>query len=80
MAYFYAICANEFDSDVYMCVSEKAISYLMKVTRKNGEIDFSQGDTKGIGYYSMTSDIMPFTQGMACRAILNLKRGDFFNE
>ena len=39
----------------------------MKNTRRNGEIDFSQGDTKGIGIYSLTYDIMPFTQGIATR-------------
>lgn len=41
--------------------SEKA---LMKATRRNGAIDYAQGDTKGIGFYSRTFDIMPFAQGM----------------
>ena len=31
----------------------KAIDYLKSVTRRNGEIDFSQGDTKSIGVYSI---------------------------
>ncbi|WP_057912989.1 glycoside hydrolase family 88 protein [Peribacillus muralis] len=46
---------------------EKSIKYLMKVTRKNGEIDFSQGDTKDIGVYSMSFNILPFTQGFSVR-------------
>ena len=52
----------------------------MSVTRRNGEIDFSQGDTKGIGLYSTTYDIMPFTQGMALRAISILNKLGDLNE
>lgn len=48
---------------------EKALNYLMKVTRRNGAIDFSQGDTKGIGVYSQQFDILPFTQGFCLRTI-----------
>jgi unsaturated rhamnogalacturonyl hydrolase len=46
-----------------------AISYLMKVTRRNGAVDFSQGDTKDIGVYSMLFNILPFTQGFCIRLI-----------
>ena len=49
----------------------KAIKYLMSVTKRNGAIDFSQGDTKDIGVYSMLFDILPFAQGFALRAISN---------
>ena len=38
---------------------------LMSMTRRDGGIDFAQGDTKGIGIYSTHFDIMPFVQGMA---------------
>ena len=37
---------------------------LMKATRRDGTIDFAQGDTKGIGSYSQIFDRMPFAQGM----------------
>jgi unsaturated rhamnogalacturonyl hydrolase len=47
--------------------SAKALQYLMKVTRRDGAIDFSQGDTKGIGIHSQEFDILPFTQGFALR-------------
>ena len=47
--------------------ADKAISYLMKVTRRNGEVDFSQGDTKDIGVYSMLFNRLPFTQGFCIR-------------
>lgn len=48
---------------------EKALRYLMSVTRRNGAIDLSQGDTKGIGIYSHEFDILPFTQGFALRTL-----------
>lgn len=54
-------------SEVCLSGSEKAINYLMKVTRRNGEVDFSQGDTKDIGVYSMLFNILPFTQGFCIR-------------
>lgn len=66
-AYFYQKCYEITSQISYLEVSERCISALMKNTRRNGEIDFSQGDTKGIGIYSQTFDIMPFTQGMAMR-------------
>ncbi|MDQ0256581.1 unsaturated rhamnogalacturonyl hydrolase [Evansella vedderi] len=47
--------------------SQRAISYLMKVTRRSGAIDFSQGDTKDIGVYSNLFNILPFTQGFVIR-------------
>lgn len=49
--------------------TDKAISYLMKVTRKNGVVNFFQGDTKDIGIYSMLFNILPFTQGFCIRVI-----------
>lgn len=51
---------------------ERAVHYLMSITRRDGSIDFSQGDTKDIGVYSMLFDILPFTQGIACRAMNEL--------
>ncbi|MCR8858459.1 glycoside hydrolase family 88 protein [Bacillus sp. FSL K6-6038] len=49
--------------------TEKAMSYLMKVTRKDGAVDFSQGDTKDIGVYSTLFNILPFAQGFCIRLI-----------
>ena len=50
--------------------SVKALQYLMKVTRRDGAIDFSQGDTKAIGVHSQEFDILPFTQGFALRSVV----------
>lgn len=52
-----------------LSATEKAITHLKKVTRRDGAIDFSQGDTKGIGVHSQEFDILPFTQGFALRTI-----------
>lgn len=49
--------------------SEKALNYLMTVTRRSGAVDFSQGDTKGIGIYSAHFDVLPFTQGFCLRTL-----------
>lgn len=48
---------------------DNGIKYLMSVTRRNGKVDFSQGDTKDIGVYSRLFDILPFTQGFCIRCI-----------
>ena len=48
---------------------EKGIKYLMSVTRRNGVVDFSQGDTKDIGVYSQLFDKLPFTQGFCIRCV-----------
>ena len=69
LAYF-LICASEIKEITESCLEgyNKAIKYLMSVTKKNGEVDFSQGDTKDIGVYSILFDILPFAQGFALRS------------
>lgn len=49
--------------------SEKALAYLQQMTRRNGAVDFSQGDTKAIGVHSQEFDILPFTQGFVLRTL-----------
>ncbi|MEY2192748.1 glycoside hydrolase family 88 protein [Neobacillus sp. BF23-41] len=49
--------------------TDKTLKYLKRVTRRNGEVDFSQGDTKDIGVYSTLFNILPFTQGFCIRMI-----------
>lgn len=51
-----------------------ATHYLMSVTRRNGAVDFSQGDTKDIGVYSGLFGVMPFTQGFCIRIAQHLNR------
>lgn len=69
MAWFYAECATLLKNSVYRDISHRCLSILLKKTRITGAIDDCQGDTKGIGIFAQTYDIMPFAQGMALRAI-----------
>ncbi len=49
----------------YRKEAEKCLGYVMSVTRRNGEVDFAQGDTMGIGNYSRRFEPMPAAQGFA---------------
>lgn len=71
--YFYAFLYQMTNKKEYYIISKKALSCLMLSTRRNGAIDYSQGDTKGIGIYSSLFSIMPFTQGLAYLAVTSLK-------
>lgn len=51
----------------YVAESERCLDYLMSVTRINGEVDFAQGDTMGIGNYSRRFEPMPAAQAFALR-------------
>ncbi|MFP3123369.1 glycoside hydrolase family 88 protein [Ectobacillus funiculus] len=68
---WFMLNASRIDSISAECLVsvDKAVNYLMKVTRRSGAIDFSQGDTKDIGVYSMLFNILPFTQGFCIRII-----------
>ncbi len=50
--------------DRFLNAATRVEKALMKATRRDGTIDFAQGDTKGIGFYSRVFDRMPFAQGM----------------
>jgi unsaturated rhamnogalacturonyl hydrolase len=50
--------------------SNKALDYLKKVTRRDGVVDFSQGDTKAIGVHSQKFGLLPFTQGFVLRTFV----------
>jgi len=70
---WYLINAANIDviSDQCNHSAEKSIKYLMKVTRRSGAVDFSQGDTKDIGVYSNLFNILPFTQGFCLRTVIH---------
>jgi unsaturated rhamnogalacturonyl hydrolase len=70
LAWFLANAATiESISKECLIAKDKALNYLQKVTRRNGSVDFSQGDTKGIGIHSQHFDILPFTQGFVLRTL-----------
>ena len=63
--YYLMQCSQIFSNAAYMESAQKCMHKLMKMTRRDGTLDFCQGDTKGIGIYSSTYDRMPFAQGFA---------------
>ena len=62
----------------FLYAARKAEKALMKATRRNGALDYCQGDTYGIGYYSQVFSVMPFAQGMTLR--LSKQLDEFVNE
>ena len=69
LAWFYGCCYEIFSEEKYICIKEKCLNKLLTCTRISGAIDWCQGDTKDIGVFAQTYDLMPFAQGMALRAI-----------
>jgi len=55
--------------ELYKTSAEKARIFLNCSTRRNGVVDYAQGDTKGIGFYSVKLDALPAAQGFAARII-----------
>lgn len=49
----------------YEAAAGKAQRALLSATRKNGETDFAQGDTKSIGFYSVRLTAVPAATGFA---------------
>lgn len=69
LAYFYRRCSEIFENETYAACADSCLEKLRTVTKMTGAIDWCQGDTKGIGIFAQTYDIMPFAQGMAVRAM-----------
>lgn len=60
------IKAFEISNDYkYIDAAKRVESALMNATRRDGALDYCQGDTYGIGFYSQIFTIMPFAQGIA---------------
>lgn len=73
VGYFLAYAGKITKREKYTSAAEKAVKYLFTVTRKDGTVDYSQGDTMGIGFYSSVFSVVPATQGFAIRAFLALE-------
>jgi unsaturated rhamnogalacturonyl hydrolase len=68
-AYFYAKCFQIFGNAEYFRSLEKSLEKLQSFTRRDGALDYCQGDTVEVGVFSQRLDIMPFAQGMLLRAV-----------
>ena len=66
-------CFEITGNEKYYNATDLVISQLMKLTQRNGAIDMSQGDTKGIGLYSSKYSYMPFTQGLTLLLLERVK-------
>lgn len=72
-AYCYAYLYTLINKEKYRDNAVRILNYLKGVTRRDGVIDFSQGDTMGIGYYSSSYSVVPAAQGFALAAAEILK-------
>ncbi|MBO6169273.1 MAG: glycoside hydrolase family 88 protein [Bacteroidales bacterium] len=61
----------------YLLAAKKVEKALMGMTRRDGSLDYAQGDTSGAGMYSDRFDILPFAQGMT---LLLVERLDTYNK
>ena len=66
----YKITGNE----AYKATAERIEMFLMHSTRRDGAVDYAQGDTKGLGRYSTRFSIMPFVQGMSLMLCNELRK------
>lgn len=69
LAYCFAKIYKLTNNEDYQSVALKVIEHLKYCTRRNGVIDYSQGDTRGIGFYSDSLGVVPAAQGFAVSAM-----------
>ena len=67
LGFFMAVLYSRTQSENYKRSAEKAKAFLRSATRRSGAVDYAQGDTKGIGFYSAKLSVMPAAQGFALR-------------
>lgn len=75
LAYFLAYMGQLTGKKKYTGAAGKALKYIYSVTRTDGTVDYSQGDTIGVGFYSTASIVVPAAQGFALRTYMMLKEG-----
>lgn len=67
LAWFFTIVEKKTNTGEYAFRASVAKKYLISVTRRDGKIDFAQGDTMSGGNYSRRFEPMPIAQGFALR-------------
>jgi len=65
LSYCFEYISQLIKSEEYHEMAQKIIDNLKYSTRRNGMIDYSQGDTMGIGFYCNSLTVVPATQGFA---------------
>ena len=69
LAWFFGKLYDLSGDETYKTAADKAREFLISATRRDGTVDFAQGDTKGIGFYSARLDTMPSALGFTARCI-----------
>lgn len=67
IGWFFAKVYEITGDEAYAISAKSAKKYLISVTRRDGKVDFAQGDTMGIGNYSRRFEPLPTAQGFALR-------------
>ena len=67
IGWFFARAYEASGNEAYEVCAKSAKKYLISVTRRDGKVDFAQGDTMGIGNYSRRFEPLPTAQGFALR-------------
>ena len=73
LAYCFAVLYDITENDEYKSACVRVLEHLKTCTRRNGVIDYAQGDTMGIGFYSDSLRVVPATQGFAVAAIREIE-------
>ena len=68
LAYCFAYAYKLTGNDSFKTACTDTLKHLKTCTRRNGVIDYSQGDTMGIGFYSSELRVVPAAQGFAVAA------------
>ncbi len=68
LAYCFAYISKLTENDELEDCCKKMLRHLKSCTRRNGVIDYAQGDTMGIGFYSDSLRVVPAAQGFAVAA------------
>ncbi len=68
-AYCFSYLYKLTDKTEYRDTAERIFAFLKGATRRNGVIDYSQGDTMGIGYYASSFSVVPAAQGFTATAL-----------
>lgn len=80
LAWFYQKASLLLKKEEYQEIAEKCFEKMRRCTRITGAIDWCQGDTKDIGVFAQTYDIMPFAQGMALRGLYSNKNRENYGK
>ena len=74
LAWFLTETKNILKNDIESEAIKKALAYLKSNTRRDGLVDFSQGDTMGMGFYSASLIPMPIATAFCLRALESRKQ------